>query len=315
MKSIIFIEKGKAAFIEEEKPVCQKDTVLLKTIFSGVTNGTERNVLVGGNYGGWHWPSRVGYQLVSEVVECGVDITNFKVGDIVYTGTGFGHIEYHLAKESDLIIKLPEGFDLQAAALLGVTSVPFHDARRADVRVDDNVLVFGAGLIGQFAVQASLSLGAKVTIADIDCERLALAKSLGADEVIDLKTDAGKELLQKNKPYTVVFECSGADVLGQIIGTNWGNGIIGHRARVLIIAGRTDVIYNFNAGQGAEVSVLHVSHFDQSDLEQVVRLVSKGVIKIRPLIKDIVPFKDAISIYDTLRDNPNKLLGTVFDWR
>ena len=53
-------------------------------------------------------------------------------------------IAYHLARESDLIIKLPEEMDLPSATLMGVASVSMHDARLADVRVNDRVLVMGA---------------------------------------------------------------------------------------------------------------------------------------------------------------------------
>jgi 2-desacetyl-2-hydroxyethyl bacteriochlorophyllide A dehydrogenase len=314
MKGITFVAKGKASLIEEEGPVCQNDTVLLKTLYSGLTNGTERNVMMGGNYHGGNWPDRCAYQKVSQVIQCGPEITRFKTGDMVFTGILTGHVEYHLARESDLIIKLPEGFDLEAAALLGVASVPFHDARRAEVRPGDNVLVFGAGLIGQLAAQVSQSMGARVTVADLDQERLELAWKLGMETTVNPETEKGQAILQQKKPYSVVFECSGADVLGGIIGTNWGNGLVGYRARVVMVAGRHDVHYHANAAQGAEIAVMHANHFDQDDLNQVVELTSQGQLKIRPLIRDIVPVDQAITIYDTLRDNPNQLLGTVFRW-
>lgn len=313
MRGIMFVAKGKAALIEEDKPICRDDTVLLKTIYSGLTNGTERNVLMGGNYGG-SWPDRCAYQKVSEVVECGAAITRFIPGDIVYTGILTGHVEYHLAKESDLIIKLPAGFDLEAAALLGVAAVPFHDARRAEVHPGDNILVFGAGLIGQFAAQTARVMGAVVTMVDVDDERLELARELGTDLIANFEKEEGQAFLQQKKPYSVVFECSGADVLGSIIGTDWGNGLIGFRARVVMVAGRDEVCYHSNAAQGAEVAIMHANHFNQDDLSQVLDLVGKGRILIRPLIRDIVPIANVISIYDTLRDYPNRLLGTVFCW-
>jgi 2-desacetyl-2-hydroxyethyl bacteriochlorophyllide A dehydrogenase len=317
----MFVEKGRAAIIEEEMPVCGPDTVLLRTLYSGVSLGTERMFLVGGNYGSNRpWPKRLAYQLVSEVVECGDEITRFGVGDVVFTGTFPGHVEYHLARERDLIVKLPEGFDLVAAAMLGVASVSFHDARRARVRVEDNVLVVGAGLIGQFAAQAARLMGARVTVMGHHDDRLCLAGNLGADAVANSLTGEGMEELERNKPYSVVFECSGGDVMDQIIGLPAEPGKLGQpgligrrsRARVVMVAGRYDVQYNFNMAGNAEVDILHTQHFDQDDLEQVVRLMARGDINARPLIRDVVPLDEAVRIFDILRDHPRRLLGTVF---
>jgi 2-desacetyl-2-hydroxyethyl bacteriochlorophyllide A dehydrogenase len=311
----MFVERGRAAIIEEEMPACGPDTMLLRTLFSGVSLGTERMFLVGGNYGGnTPWPKRLAYQLVSEVIERGPEITRFEVGDVVFTGTFPGHVEYHLARETDLIVKLPEGFDLLAASMLGVASVSFHDARRARVRVEDNVLVIGAGLIGQFAAQAARVMGARVTVMGHHDDRMRLARELGADAVANSLTGEGMEALERDKPYSVVFECSGGKVMDQIIGLPGQPGLIGRRsrARVVMVAGRYDVQYNFNMAGNAEVDIVHTQHFDREDLEQVVRLVSRGDIRVRPLIRDVVPLDEAVRIFDTLRDHPRQLLGTVF---
>ena len=293
MKGVMFVEKGRAAFIEEPMPVCRLDTMLLQTLYSGVSNGTERSFLMGGNYGGY-WPSRIAYQLVSRVVECGSEITRFKIGDIVYTGTYPGHVPFHLAREADLIVKLPEDFDLQSAALLGVASVSLHDARRAEVKVDDNVLVFGAGLIGQFSAQAARVMGVQVTVADRHDDRLRLAAELGADRTVNTASAEGQAALKAHQPYSVIFECSGGDVLDQIIGTARHPGLIGRRAhaRLVLVAGRFDVRYNFNAAGMAEVDILHTQHLDQRDLELVVRLAAKVDLRIRPLIRDVAPIED-----------------------
>jgi hypothetical protein len=80
MKGIKFVEEGQAALIDEEMPVCTDDTMLLRTLYSGLSNGTERNFLVGGNYGaGRPYPKRIAYQQVSEVIACGTAITRFAV--------------------------------------------------------------------------------------------------------------------------------------------------------------------------------------------------------------------------------------------
>jgi threonine dehydrogenase-like Zn-dependent dehydrogenase len=271
---------------------------------------------MGGSYGSGKWPQRIGYQHVAEVVQCGSNISQFAVGDIVFTGHCHGHVQYYLAKENNLVVKLPEGLDHHDAAMMGVASVSFHDARRGQVSPEDNVVVFGAGLIGQFAAQAARVRGATVTVADRHADRLELAGELGADAVVDLSDEAGYEQLAARKPYSVIFECCGGDVLDRIIGKPGQGGLVARRshARLIMVAARWEVTYNFNAAGAAELSILHTQHFDQIDLDQVVRLVVRGTIATRPLIREMVPFNDAVRIYDTLRDNPGQLLGTVFDY-
>ncbi|MBT5876090.1 MAG: hypothetical protein HOH43_21870, partial [Candidatus Latescibacteria bacterium] len=51
MKGIMFVEKGRAAFIEEDIPACSAETALLQTLCSGMTHGTKRNVLMDGSCG------------------------------------------------------------------------------------------------------------------------------------------------------------------------------------------------------------------------------------------------------------------------
>ncbi len=106
-----------------------REVILLRTprvLYSGVSGGTERSFLLGGSYGAERsWPKRVAYQHVSEVAEVGAKIARFKAGDIVFSSTFPGHVEYHVVRESDLIVKLPEGSDPVEAALLGVASVAF----------------------------------------------------------------------------------------------------------------------------------------------------------------------------------------------
>jgi len=317
MKGIMFVEKGRAEFVEESEPVCRADTMKLRTLYSGLSNGTERSFLMSLHYGHDRpYPKRIGYQHVSEVVECGEAITRFRPGDIVFTATFPGHVPFHLARESDLAIRLPEGLDLEAAALMGVAAVPWHDAMRADVRATDSVLVVGAGLIGQFAAQAARCMGARVTVAGHHDDRLKLAAACGADAVVNTSSAAGIDDLQSRAPFSVVMETTGADVLDWIIGVP-GKAtpcMVGWRSRVVMIGGRVDVRYSFLRAGSNQLAILHTQHFLQEDLEHVVRLVCNGTIRIRPLIRDVVPAAEAPRIYDTLARDPSRLLGTVFRW-
>ncbi len=287
-----------------------------QTLFSGVTNGTERNNLLGGNYsqGDDALPYPYGYQNVGKVVEVGPECTKLKVGDVVYTSTD--HLEYIVDDQDSLLCVLPDNVDPKHAALFGVASVAMHDVRRADTKLGDRVLVVGAGPIGQFTAQSARAAGAHVTVCDLDAGRLEIAKQCGAHRTVQITGDDTwtGEMIAEGK-FDIVFEDSGADVLGKIIGVGWGDGVIKFRGKVVVIAGRDDVVYNFNAGQGHEICILQASHFDNSDLAEVARLVGEGVMMVEPLLTKVVKPEASKDIYDALRDAPNTLFGTVFDWQ
>jgi 2-desacetyl-2-hydroxyethyl bacteriochlorophyllide A dehydrogenase len=298
--------------------------LLCRAVYSGVTNGTERNMLLGGNYSPKSWPiPLVGYQNVGRVLAIGADVEGFAVGDLIYSGIT-GHVECYAipAVLDDLTIKLPTEIEPQHAALFGVASVAMHDVRRAAVRLGEQVLVVGAGLIGQFTAQAARIAGGVVTVCDLDQARLDLAATLGAHDTIPLTTEtASWRAVRERGPFDVVFEDSGAPVLDRIIGETFGEGILrppapsDARSRVVLIAGRERVEYSFNAAQGHEITLMHAGHFDGSDLHQVCRLTAQGALRIGPLIKDVIKLEDAASLYRRLVDEPATLLGTVFDWQ
>jgi 2-desacetyl-2-hydroxyethyl bacteriochlorophyllide A dehydrogenase len=317
---VIFPTKGQVALRDEPAPACGPGQVLCRTLFSGVTNGTERNVLMGGNYGG-SWPARCGYQTVGRVIEVGAGVQGFAGGDLVYSGDFHQHVAFFAANvgsptdPNNLVLRLPPGIDPRHAALFGMASVALHDVRRAGVRLGDRVLVVGAGCIGQFTAQCARAAGARVTVCDLDGRRLAIARELGAQHTVVTADETDWQALRAERgPFDVVFEDSGGPILDRVIGSNWGQGLVRHRGKVVLIAGRSRVDYSFNAGQGSELEVLQASHFERSDIEELCRLVGEGVVKIAPLLQAVVPIAQAVALYDRLRDEPNSLLGTVFDW-
>jgi 2-desacetyl-2-hydroxyethyl bacteriochlorophyllide A dehydrogenase len=316
MPGIMFVAKGQAALQQEPAPVCAPGQVLCETLYSGLTNGTERNVLTGGNYGG-SWPSRCGYQNVGRVIEVGAGVTEYAAGDVIFTGDFRQHVRWfaqEAVNPARLVVKLPAAVKPQHAALFGMASVALHDVRRAGTKIGDRVLVVGAGAIGQFTAQAARAAGAVVTIVDLDERRLAVARQCGIPAAVQITGDGTWAELKRQGAFDIVFEDSGAPVLDALVGANWGRGLIKTRGRIVVIAGRSRVDYSFNAAQGSELEVNHAGHFDRGDLEQLCRFVAEGTIQIAPIIQDLVPIQDAVGIYDRLRDQPNTLFGTVFDW-
>jgi L-iditol 2-dehydrogenase len=94
-----------------------------------------------------------------------------------------------------------------AAALLEPLSVGIWACRRGRVGPGSRVLVTGAGPIGLVSVQAALAFGAtEVVVSDVNPARLALARDLGATEVVDARTARVADLPRRPQ---VLLECSG----------------------------------------------------------------------------------------------------------
>lgn len=305
----MFTAPGAAEIIDEPMPCCGNDGLLLKTLFSGLSNGTERSFLTGGPYGGQKWPNRIGYLTVSEVVEAGSATTEYEPGAVVYTGTFPGHVAYHTAKETDLMVRVPPGLRRPAATMLGLAGVSHFNARRVEVGDDDAVLVTGAGGIGLMAVQSAKAMGARVTLASRTRRRRELGVQMGADAAFDPEGEA--EALCDAGPHQVLLECAGVP-LDSLMEPK--RALLSRFSRVALVAGRTRVEYNFLWASMLRISFCQSTHFDQSTLDEVTRLAADGRLSLDPLVSDVVPAEDAVRVYDRLRDDPMSVGGTVFDW-
>ncbi|MFC4776326.1 zinc-binding dehydrogenase [Paenibacillus sp. GCM10023252] len=322
MRGVVFEAIGSPRFRTDlPVPACGDDQILIRTMYSGITNGTERNVLIGGNYGG-RFPLSYGYQNVGEVVMIGEKTnTKLRIGDLVFSGQGGqGHREYIAVSgsndgdSSSLIVKLPERLEPQDAAMFGMASVAVNNVRRSGAGLGCHVLVVGLGPIGQFTAQAARAAGARVTTCDLVESRLALSLELGADEAINTGTEEGWERLKEAGPFDIVFEDSGAPVLDRLIGEGWAGGLVRMHGTVVMVAGRKEVNYNFNAAQAKQLNVLHVGHFDRIDLLTLTDLVAKGTIQTAPVIQDKVSIEEAEEQYIRLRDRSHEMMGVVFTW-
>ncbi|MBB3082403.1 NAD(P)-dependent alcohol dehydrogenase [Geodermatophilus sabuli] len=102
---------------------------------------------------------------------------------------------------------VPESISDDAAALLEPLSVGIWACRKGGVSAGSRVLVTGAGPIGLVSVQAARAFGAtEVVVSDVNPERLALARDLGATDVVDARTARVTDL---PRPPEVLLECSG----------------------------------------------------------------------------------------------------------
>jgi len=104
--------------------------------------------------------------------------------------------EYALANANFIYSKPPE-VPFDEAALTEPLSVGVHAIRRCGIGVGDFVVILGAGAIGLMCLQVAKASGAEVLIADLVDTKLALARKLGADHVIDAKKENTVEAVRR----------------------------------------------------------------------------------------------------------------------
>lgn len=189
----------------------------------------------------------LGHETSARVVAVGPGVKNFKVGDLVATEPAVpcrvctycrtdrynlcpdiwchatpphkgGTLTNYFLHPADFSFKVPEHVGAEEAAMIEPLSVAVHACKRSKVTVGSRVLITGAGPIGLYNLMVARAYGAiRIVLTDINEQRLALAKELGADETIlvgkELSEAATVEAVTKafegERP-SICIECSGA---------------------------------------------------------------------------------------------------------
>jgi NADPH:quinone reductase-like Zn-dependent oxidoreductase len=148
-----------------------------------------------------------GVDLSGRVEAVGKNVTGFNTGDEVFGGGDGSFAEYTATTPKRLSLKSSALTYEQAAAffIAGLTALQgLRD--KARLQAGQRALIIGAGGgVGTFAVQIAKWLGADVT-AVTRTENIDLVRSLGADEVIDYRTE---DFARRGKRYDVLFDISG----------------------------------------------------------------------------------------------------------
>jgi propanol-preferring alcohol dehydrogenase len=133
---------------------------------------------------------------------CRYCLTGWETLCLSQRNTGYsvdgGYAEYFLA-EAAFAAPVPDGIDPREAAPLTCAGVTTYKAIKVgNVRPGDLVAVSGVGGLGHLAVQYAKIFGGTVAAVDITDEKLALARELGADIVIDARADDPAAVLQSH---------------------------------------------------------------------------------------------------------------------
>jgi predicted dehydrogenase/threonine dehydrogenase-like Zn-dependent dehydrogenase len=148
-----YLGKAKARQKEVRKVIASVKTAGLKNTYDMVMDRLES-------------PSTLGYSCAGEVIGLGKDVRNLRVGEMVACGGQGAHHAEVVAVHRHLCVKLPETVKLQDASFTTVAAIAIQGVRQADLRLGDNCVVIGLGLIGRLTLQLLNAAG--VTAIGID---------------------------------------------------------------------------------------------------------------------------------------------------
>lgn len=163
-------------------------------------------------------PFSPGLEAAGDVIEVGADVTRLKVGDRVLGLTSWGGYAEELVSEEQRFLVIPEDMDYVTAAGFSLTYGTSHLglAHRARLKAGETLVVHGAGGgVGLTAVEVGKLMGARVIATAGAAEKLALAQSRGADEIINYREEDVRERvleLTDGRGADVVYDPVGGDV-------------------------------------------------------------------------------------------------------
>ncbi len=277
-------------------------------------------------------PEPLGYSCAGIVREAGVD--DFEVGDrVACGGAGYAiHAEY-VSVPKNLCVAVPDDVSLKEAAFTTVGSIAMQGVRNAEVGLGETVAVIGLGLIGVLTVQILKAAGCRVLGIDIDPEKLALARDLGADMTTNY--DGVEEKLQAISPF-------GADavIITAATSSNAPIEAAGHlvrdRGRVVIVGNvgmdiprdvfyekEAEVVVSRSYGPGRydrnyeERGIdypIYVRWTERRNMESFLELVREKKIALDRLITHEFDIAEAPNAYGMIAGGREKYLGVLLKY-
>lgn len=332
-KAIVFTGPFQIEIRDFELRDLKEGEVLIKTIYTGVSPGTELRVLSGKQVGG-EFPLIPGYESVGRVVKVGKGVEGLREGMMVFSsGTRFtgpynrvwgGQVEYSIVREDEVVV-VPEGLDPLYAVFTKTCAIALHGVKRAKVADNDKVVIVGQGLIGHLALQMSKLKGAYVIAIDMVEERLQNALLAGADYTINPKRkDVYKEVIEiTNGGVDVAI-----DVTGFASTVNDTANLIRPRpyvtksskdpnppvGRLLILGSYTDPIcFNYHPTLfDHEIDVIVSRDCTYFDMLEAIDLIRNKKVNLNVINFEIFDFQSAEKGYKELMDR--KIIKAIFKW-
>ena len=211
------------------------------------------------------------------------------------------------------IVVFPDSMTLEQGAMIEPAAVGAHSTNRVPVLKGKNVVVAGAGTIGNLVAQFAKARGAaKVLITDISDYRLDIARQCGIDATLNVKTtsfEEGTKSFFGSEGFQIGFEAAGVqsslDVLMQFV--EKGGAVV-----ILGVYSQNPVVNMFYLGEH-ELNVFGSMMYRQEDYEAAVEMISSGKIITKPLLTTSFPFNKYLDAYKYIEEQGEKSMKVMIE--
>ncbi len=341
MKAAVLSRYNKLEYKEIDTPAMKEDEVLVKVNYASIC-GSDQHLYKGEFHPRTKLPFVPGHEFAGVIADTGKKVKGYQPGEkvtvdpiipcgecpacirkhfpactslkLVGIDLNGGFAEY-ISVKPEMIFKLPEEIDDKHAALVELLSIGFHASRRSGLSKDDDILIWGAGKVGNAILHAAKTITTgNIIMVDILDERLSLAKSAFPD----IKTlNAGKEnpvdfiqQITHNRGVDIAFEAVGHfhEIPGRYnpvrscVHSIRGGGVV---CTLGLSDEPVDLLMKELIWKEARIIASRVSH---GEFRDAIEALKNGKLDPSAMITGMMDLQDADKAFHLLENNPEKQL-------
>lgn len=329
MKALLLTDYKKMIVTDVEEPVVGSDDVLIQVEACGICGSDIHGY--DGSTGRRIPPLVMGHEAAGIVVATGTNVTDLDVGTRVtfdsmvscgscdfcrrgdgnlcdnrmVLGVSCGEYRRHgafaerISVPRRIVYQLPDTLSFEHAALVEAVSVAVHAVNVSPVKLGDTAVIVGSGMIGLLTLQAARAAGASQIIAvDVNEKRLAVAKELGADIVLNANDNTIPEKVRE------LTKNRGADIALEVVGAtatiNTAIESVRKGGSVTLVGNVSPKIeLPLQSVVTREIS-LHGTCGCNGEYPECIDLMNRGIINVAPLITSEINLEQGPAWFERL---------------
>jgi predicted dehydrogenase/threonine dehydrogenase-like Zn-dependent dehydrogenase len=277
----------------------------------------------------------MGYAASGIIVEKGADIALPVGARVACAGSQFAHHAEMISVPANLMAEVPDPVPLEEAAFATLGAIALHGFRRSEARLGETVGVVGLGLVGLLGAQIARAAGCRVLAFDENPDRVELARDLGiaaarvpdeCDPEAEALAGSGGQGLDSALVFAASPDSDPLTLALKLVRKKGRVVVVGdvkmEADRALLYAKEVDLLISTSYGpgrydpayeeQGRDYPYSYVRWTEGRNLSAVLELLSRGALRVGPLIERIWPVAEAEQAYASLaspRRRPAVLLS------